>query len=259
MLLFVLRRHCYQLYVYCFFDFAVFIATEQYALSVTHNFTTCFAHSCPFFVAYDETNSLVPLSQRPINASLFPLCYDTNYCRDTDAPPSSYLFNKTALFDLDPDLVSRCSLTRHFSSWQEELKHDPDRDFLLDGIAHGFHIVDELSLVRSSDSQNYASALTEITKPKLDALFKEEILQGQLTIQECKPHRVQAIGAVEKKGTDKVRPITDCSMPEDNSLNSYIEIEKFTFQSIDDAVKLSSPDCFYAIVDLKSAYRHVPV
>ena len=31
----------------------------------------------------------------------------------------------------------------HVSAWESVLKDDPDRDFLLDGIKHGFHIVTE--------------------------------------------------------------------------------------------------------------------
>ena len=42
-------------------------------------------------------------------------------------------------------------------------------------------------------------------------------------------------------------------------MNSYIEAEKFCFESIDDALQMSSPNCFFAVVDIKAAYRSVPV
>lgn len=36
-------------------------------------------------------------------------------------------------------------------------------------------------------------------------------------------------------------------------------VETFSFASADDAVKLSSPHCFFAIVDIEKAFRQVPV
>ena len=74
-----------------------------------------------------------------------------------------------------------------------------------------------------------------------------------------KPHRIQAIGAVPKKGSSTPRPITDCSRPLHDSLNSYLTALPFTFESIDDVVTLSKPFSFYAVVDIKSAYRWVPI
>ena len=136
---------------------------------------------------------------------------------------------------------------------------DEDAHFLLDGIAHGFKLVPDISLVSSCDSKNYRSAKDGTTKPLLDKLFLEEVQLQRFTLVDTKPHRIQAIGAVPKKNSTTPRPITDCSRPFHDSLNSYLSADTFTFDSIDDVVNLSHPFSFYAVVDIKSAYRWVPI
>ena len=74
-----------------------------------------------------------------------------------------------------------------------------------------------------------------------------------------KPIRIQAIGAVPKKDSLVPRPITDCSRPYDNSLNSYMQTEKFCFSTVEQAILASKPFNYYAIVDIESAYRWVPI
>ena len=140
----------------------------------------------------------------------------------------------------NPDLFQRCSLTRSLHYWIQIL-HDVDDDasFLLDGIAHGFRLVSDISTVTSCDSKNYRSAIDVTTKPRLDKLFLEELQLQRFTRVDDKPHRIQAIGAVPKKDSSTPRPITDCSRPLHDSLNSYLTPEPFTFDSIDDVVCLS--------------------
>ncbi|XP_055332333.1 uncharacterized protein LOC129584242 [Paramacrobiotus metropolitanus] len=113
--------------------------------------------------------------------------------------------------------------------------------------------------IASAECHNYSSALTAQAKPFLDTLFRGEIAEGKISYSHSKPKRVHAIGAVQKADSEKFRPITDCSRPFSDSLNSYIFPGKFSLQSIDDALALSSYACHYALVDIKSAYRHVPV
>ena len=48
-------------------------------------------------------------------------------------------------------------------------------------------------------------------------------------------------------------------MPPGKGVNSYIDIEKQTFQTIDSAVKMIEPGCYIAKIDLRHAYRSVPV
>lgn len=163
------------------------------------------------------------------------------------------------MYPTDPDLFVRCSLTKNFFSWVNELDLDPDSKFLLNGIANGFKIVPDAAIVTQAKCRNYKSALSPEAKPLLDQVFRGELILGRITLCDQKPRRVHAIGAVAKKGSEKLRPITEWSRPSRNSLNSYMQNEPFSLESIDQALRISKPGCFYAIVDLKSAYRHVPV
>ncbi|PJE78159.1 hypothetical protein CI610_02909 [invertebrate metagenome] len=66
--------------------------------------------------------------------------------------------------------------------------------------------------------------------------------------------------AVIPKSDGGVRLIHDCSKPTGLAVNDYVsELDKQRFQSVDDAVKLVTPFCYMAKVDLKSAYRSVPI
>lgn len=168
-------------------------------------------------------------------------------------------FIVAACFYLDPDLLVRCSLTRSFPIWMNELANDFDSKFILNETARGFRLVPDITVVKASESVDYESALESGNKELLDELFREELELGRITIQQEKPIKIQAIGAISKSGTTALRPITDCSRPLSNSLNSYITSVPFKFEGIDDVLKQSVPNGFYAIVDIKAAYWHVPV
>ena len=45
-----------------------------------------------------------------------------------------------------------------FAAWQEELGDDPDKDFILDGIKHGFNIIDEEIEISPVRCSNHLSA-----------------------------------------------------------------------------------------------------
>jgi len=170
----------------------------------------------------------------------------------------------TSLPYVDPAVYNSSALTRNLSSWLLYLADDRDRDFIIDGLAVGFRILPanyDFTLPDPSFCTNYSSATTDPAKPFLDDLFLQELAEGKLSIQSSAPRRINAIGAVPKKGSDSFRPITDCSRPLTNSLNSYIRphVESFRLKTIDDAVAAMSPGCFMAIADLQAAYRSAPV
>ena len=137
---------------------------------------------------------------------------------------------------------------------------DPgDKDFILSGIAHGFHLVNDLSTVSSADCKNYRSAENPDVKPALDKLFHDELYSHRIQEVPHKPLPVNAIGCVIKKDSGDPRPITDMSRPLNNSVNDYISCESYRYKTIDDAIALMHPGCYFATVDIKSAYRWVPV
>jgi len=143
-------------------------------------------------------------------------------------------------------------------AWEIELEGDVDHDFLLEGVKYGFKIVDNDNEISSYECHNYGSALESASKSKMDALIKHEVSDGLLQPVVVKPKCVHAIGCVPKENGG-IRPITDCSKPDKCAINNYMTLEKFKFKSVDDAAKLMSQDCWFAVIDLSKAYRTVPI
>ena len=145
-----------------------------------------------------------------------------------------------------------------FHIWQEELTGDPDAAFLLTGISQGFHITDPGASYRDVHVKNYKSATTH-ARSQVEAQILSEIAEGNYVTTPHKPTIVSALGAIPKPGSDDVRLIHDCSQPPGGALNDYATHEYFRYQTIDDATKLINQGDFLAKVDLKSAYRSVPI
>ena len=74
-----------------------------------------------------------------------------------------------------------------------------------------------------------------------------------------RPVIISALGAIPKQDSSDVRLIHDCSRPIGTSVNDLATKYSVKYQTMDEAVRLSSPNCFYAKVDLKSAYRSVNI
>ena len=147
------------------------------------------------------------------------------------AADSSSSDHFSASYSPDPDLLNMCSLTSHFNTWCREMDSDPDKAFILSGIAHGFHLVNDLSIVSPADCHNYRSAENPAVKPALDKLFQDELCFQRIEEVFNKPLRVNAIGSVTKKDTGEPRPITDMSRPVNNSVNDYISCESYLGQT----------------------------
>lgn len=145
-------------------------------------------------------------------------------------------------------------------AWQEELKGDDDEEFLLNGIEHGFDIIDPSVGIQQAYTKNYHSATCPKNKLKVEQQIKKEISEGRYIITEDKPVLISALGAIAKPDSDELRLIHDCSQPKGKSLNDYVHYkQKLKYQTIQDAVELLSPNAYLAKCDLKSAYRSVPI
>jgi hypothetical protein len=147
----------------------------------------------------------------------------------------------------------------NLDTWQSELRYDEDRDFLLYVVQHG------LSLTSGSDSHlkpvkghNYISAYESFAK--VQAALEPDIIAQRI----FRPYPgvtsrfVHALGAVPKTEST-VRIIHDHSRPNGRSLNDELTQSNFSFQSVDDAIRLMGPNCYMAKVDIEAAYRHVPI
>lgn len=70
---------------------------------------------------------------------------------------------------------------------------------------------------------------------------------------------MSALGAIPKKNSSKIRLNHDCSRPSGYALNDFTTTNKFKYQTIQDAVDLVTPNCYFAKVDLFNAFLSVKI
>jgi hypothetical protein len=145
-------------------------------------------------------------------------------------------------------------------AWDEVLPSDyPRRDYILDGVRHGFKITDAGERVHPAETDNYSSATAPATRDKVEAQINSELANGHYRITTTKPIIVSALGAIPKRDSDRVRLIHDCSRPAGSAVNDYATTDGFHYQSIQDAVDIITPNAYMAKVDLSQAYRAVKI
>lgn len=76
---------------------------------------------------------------------------------------------------------------------------DENFEFIISGIAGGFKLVDDMSIIRAAECVIYKSALSPTVKSSLDKLFREELFNDRILLQHAKPIQINAIKAVPKK------------------------------------------------------------
>ena len=87
-----------------------------------------------------------------------------------------------------------------------------ESDFLWTGFTEGFKIVDP-GCNTTYDCRNYKSILDKKFYGEMCDIIKNELVDGLVTEVKSKPRCIHALGGVEKSN-GKLRPITDCSMPD---------------------------------------------
>ena len=134
-----------------------------------------------------------------------------------------------------------------------------DRDYLWRGLVKGFNIVDD-SCDSVYECQNYDSITEQQSYAEMTDLLLSELDCHKVVVSESKPRCVHALGAV-RKSNGKLCPITDCSRPDGTSINNFMETTfcSFSYNSVDSAVQMLTPNDFLAVVDIASAYRTVNV
>jgi len=139
--------------------------------------------------------------------------------------------------------------------WEQELQGDPDRDFILSGVQHGFHIVDSSDQPEPAETDNYPS--TAQNHEAVEKQILTELEEGRYVKTTGKPLLISALGAIPKEDGG-IRLIHDCSQPQGTSLNDYVtEKWDIKYQTVKSALPHLKPGCYLAKVDLKSAYRSV--
>lgn len=107
--------------------------------------------------------------------------------------------------------------------------------------------------------ENYKSATNQTNRHKVEQTIRDEIEQGNYVVTHVKPTIISALGAIPKPNSSEVRIIHDCSRPHGKAVNDYITIDTFKFQTLDDAIKLLQPGSYMAKIDLRHAYRSIPI
>ena len=133
------------------------------------------------------------------------------------------------------------------------------REFILDGVKNGFNIIDPECVPISVEMDNYSSATAGNVRAQVESQILTEIQNGRYRIVDHKPCIVSALGAIPKRDSNKIRLIHDASRPTGEALNDYATIDHFQYQSVQDAVDLVTPGCFFARLDLANAYRSVKI
>lgn len=148
----------------------------------------------------------------------------------------------------------------NFAAWEEELQDDVDRTFILNGIKNGFDIIDPALSLKAIELDNHfsASEASDLYE-KATSQILQEIELGNYVQAPCPPTIVSPLGVIPKSDGG-VRLIHDCSRPKGFSVNDYeTDLEKHRYQSVDDACKLVEKGSYLAKIDLKSAYRSIPI
>ena len=144
------------------------------------------------------------------------------------------------------------------AAWEEELGDDCDRKFILDGIKNGFDIIDKGANVNPASCSNHPSASPNSPLyAKATSQVIKEIENGHYVVCDTPPKIISPMAAIPKPDGD-VRLIHDCSRPVGEAVNDYCSTDwQQKFARVDDAAAVMTKGCFFAKVDLRSAYRSV--
>ena len=151
----------------------------------------------------------------------------------------------------------RHAKTLNKDTWNLALADDPDRDYLMHGINSGFSIINSDKPADFIETDNYKSATS--SHQQVEQQILQEIKEGRYLVVEEKPQVISALGAIPKPDGN-IRLIHDCSRPAGQSINDYAKITSdIKYQTVSDAAKEISMDCYLSKIDLKNAYRSISI
>ena len=130
--------------------------------------------------------------------------------------------------------------------------------YVLTGVCRGFRILDK-GCTSVYMCENY-STITGEFRDEMTQKIRSELTEGKIRRVHSKPRCVHSLGGVVK--TDgSLRPITDCSSPDDVNINLFMDnsCSKFHYHMVDDVITTLDPLDYCAVSDIKGAYRSVNV
>ena len=152
-------------------------------------------------------------------------------------------------------------------AWQIALAEHLDQtlaEYLVRGIRDGFRIgfsYGSHSLSSSKGCMQSARDHPEVVREYLAQECMEGRIRGPLPVEEWPDVQVSRFGAIPKGKSGKWRLIINLSSPEGKSVNDGIDPELCTmaYSPVDDAVLKAGRGAHLAKVDIKQAYRMVPI
>lgn len=142
--------------------------------------------------------------------------------------------------------------------WRQKLAQDPDWRFLSRVLSDGVALVHPSAVPPVSDPSNYSSFLA--AAEACSSVLTSELDRGLIVPapEWMLQYWVHPLGAVPKKN-GAVRIIHDCSAPRGESLNDRQSYLYMPWASIDDILRLVTPGCYMAGIDIQEYYRNFPV
>lgn len=154
----------------------------------------------------------------------------------------------------------------NYHAWEKGLQNCPNsafKGYILSGIAHGFRIGFEPKNNAELPQVVKNHPLSAIEKAALLNDITAELKKGHMLAIPNKPECLSPLGVVPKDITAH-RVIRDYSFPKNNALNDYIP-DRFattkyvTHTQIAQKICSEGAGCYIGKVDLKSAFRQLPV
>lgn len=160
-------------------------------------------------------------------------------------------------------------LTEKLPAWRALLESHPDEElkrFVLEGLEKGFHVGFQQECRHKSSTHNLLSSMEH--PETVSAYVNKECSLGRLLSPF--PHsavpnlHISPFGVIPKKATDTWRLIVDLLAPRGASINDGIshETASLSYVTIDiiaDRVRSQGKGTMLAKLDIKSAFRIVPV
>lgn len=166
--------------------------------------------------------------------------------------------------------LARLSTPLNLQAWKHKLAKHPDEDYkqyILKGIAHGFHIGVSEAATCQAAKRNMQSAVQN--EHVIEDYLSKEVASGNILgpfSAEIAPKvQINRFGAIPKKHQPgKWRLITDLSFPEGQSVNDAIDprlcsLSYITVEEVARAAIALGKGSLLAKIDIKSAYRLIPV
>lgn len=160
---------------------------------------------------------------------------------------------------MPPLLQQHESGSLRLRAWTELLPSNYiHRDYILDGVEHGFNIVEPDRIFGFVSMRNHWSAVSNECKKMVEKAICTELNNGRYVVARERPRIVSPLAAIRKSNGD-IRLIHDCSRPHGQSLNDAAVSIKVKYESLRDAEKFLEQGMYLCKVDLSTAYRSVKI